>query len=510
MSSDVLKYFYVKRQDEVYGPATVNQLIKAAHEGAVRPTDQISLSSEGPWRSAGTCIELGFREPIPPPTDEDQEENLFLWDGYHRRGPISMAQLRLLFDWGQIALDSKISDTDGRLSTAGIALKLVDPPLPVKQKTEPPEPVRSDSPPEPLPKEQPPKLPRHKKRKAQPTYPDLDVLVRMERTAVAASESTEENPHPSEQDAGNTTGRLLFERSTRELVNSNEFQVAYTTLAVIISIETAVYLLGICSLSGAYLTRLLKLSMEVFVPFESAPEHLVGNDLMLAGLGLVCVCCELLLPLFFLYKADLDYRLCLVAILIGVIVSQVLAPKQLAGCGEFVRWILVICGIASAGVGVWIVFLKSHSRIFTFGLTAAGITAVSAILLMVIDTTAILDLQIESLPPTLSASGPRTFVLALGVLGVWISLPLLCATLLYPHTDDSTQRFLNSYLIKGSILGTFGLVSLGFLIGQSDIRFSSIPLNLLPFVAGAVLCSVLQSLLWYLHPAYSVRSGSTE
>lgn len=502
MSSVDLKYFYVRRRDEIYGPATANQLIRAAREGAVRPSDEIAVNAEGPWRSASTCIELGFRQPAPPPDDptaeddtdsvenavhDDDEENIFVWDGYHRRGPISMAQLRLLLDWDQIALDSKVSDPDGRLTTAGVILKLVEEPVPAIEEPAPEPPVeKTPAPP-----------PRRKKKQRQPSFPDLDVLVRMERESAALSESDEEKQESSSPRTG--VG------PNRHLVKSRAFHLAYTCLSVFISIEAAVYLIGACSLSGIYLTRLFILSMEVFVPFESAPEHLVGNDLMLAGVGLICIFCEMLLPLFFLYKADLDVRLWLMASLVGLVLSQVLSIESLASCGIFLCWVFAICGIATAGIGVWIISLNPNGRLLGFGLTAVSVTAISAILLVFAGMSEILEVQIEKLPPTLRGSGMGSTIIALSLLGQWLSLPLVCVWIVYSHTDDSTQEYMRIYLISGLVLSAVGLLSLGFLIAEPEIRFASIPLSLLPFVAGGILCSVLQSMMWSVHPAYSAR-----
>ncbi|HUG19890.1 MAG TPA: hypothetical protein VMM56_12980 [Planctomycetaceae bacterium] len=527
MSSVGLRYFYVRRRDEIYGPATANQLIKAAREGAVRASDEIAVSSEGPWRSASTCIELGFRQPSPPATEDDGRDNsdpdidgveaddaetLFVWEGYHRRGPVSMAQLRLLLEWEQIALDTRVSDPDGRLTTAGIVLKLVEAPAPAsaEKPAAPPEPVPAENIP-PIahsltaPEKPPPAPSRRTKKKAQQSFPDLDVLVQMERRSVAAESTDEKTPL---QDQNVRSESLALRRSLRQTVNSDSFLLAYNALAVCISIEAAVYLIGACSMSGMYLTRLFVLSMEVFIPFESAPEHLVGNDLMLAGVGLTLIFCEILLPLFFLYKADLDIRLPLIAILAGLGLSQVLNVEQLAAWGTFFRWVLAICGFATAGIGIWIVSLNARGRLFTLGLTAAIVTTCSAALLLVVGAAEALEIQLERLPPTLRGSGLNCVLVALSLLGQWLSLPLLCAWMLSSHTDESTQEYMRSYFITGVILGTFGLLSLGFLIGQPVIRFASIPLSLLPFVAGAVMCSFLQSLMWYLHPAYSLRRDS--
>jgi uncharacterized membrane protein YiaA len=220
------------------------------------------------------------------------------------------------------------------------------------------------------------------------------------------------------------------------------------------------------------------------------------------------VFCELLLPLLFLYKADLDLRLSLIAILAGLTLSQVLNVEQLAACGSLVRWILAICGIATAGIGIWIMALNPNGRLLGFGLTAVIVTAISAILLIFADMSQVLEVQLERLPPTLRGSGLNSILLALSLLGQWLSLPLLCAWMLFSQTDESTQEYMRGYFITGVILGTIGLMSLGFLIGEPGIRFASIPLSLLPFVAGAVICSFLQSLMWYLHPAYSLRRDS--
>lgn len=527
MSSVGLRYFYVRRRDEIYGPATANQLIKAAREGAIRASDEIAISSEGPWRSASTCIELGFRQPSPSATEnngggdsdpainrveDDDAESLFVWEGYHRRGPISMAQLRLLFEWEQVTLDTKVSDPDGRLTTAGIVLKLVEEPAPASaaKPAAPSDPRPAETVPpversQTVPKKPPPAPSRRKQQQIQHSFPDLEVLVQMERKSVAAESTDEKTPR---QDQNVRSESLALRRSLRQVVNSDSFLLAYNALAVCLSIEAAVYLIGACSLSGLYLTRLFILSMEVFIPFESAPEHLVGNDLMLAGVGLTFLFCEILLPLFFLYKADLDLRLTLLASLAGLGLSQLLNFDQLAAWGSFFRWVLAICGIATAGIGVWIVSLNARGRLLSFALTAAIVTACSAALLIVFGASEVLEVQLDRLPPTLRGSGLNCVLIALSLLGQWLSLPLLCAWMISAQTDESTQEYLRGYIITGVILGTLGLLSLGFLIGEPGIRFASIPLSLLPFVAGAVMCSFLQSLMWYLHPAYSLRRDS--
>ena len=60
--------YYLKRGDSITGPYASSELIEASRRGGINPDDEVSISSEGPWKLASIVKQLSVHDG--PPVDE--------------------------------------------------------------------------------------------------------------------------------------------------------------------------------------------------------------------------------------------------------------------------------------------------------------------------------------------------------------------------------------------------------------------------------------------------------
>ena len=67
------KIWYVKQQNQVYGPYGSSKLRSMALNDEIQPSSQISNYEDGPWKHAERLKGLEFSAPPPPKTNQQSE-----------------------------------------------------------------------------------------------------------------------------------------------------------------------------------------------------------------------------------------------------------------------------------------------------------------------------------------------------------------------------------------------------------------------------------------------------
>lgn len=522
-----LKYYYVRRGEELFGPAKPNQLIDAATNGIIRPTDEISLNRDGPWQLALTCVEFGF---------DDRSRSYIVWEGIERHGPYTLLQMYEMMEHGDADWNTNVADIDGRMTKLGQLLQLPAPKdsavsemsqhsdnVPIFKEIVPPTSIETtpeDIPSEP-PEEQPPK-------DRELDLQMIEALLREEQTAkpTQSTRSAEKKLPPRRQrkqrrpkkrqesqpsaksrsqQSPSTTHELTFSNSIRKAVRSPQFERRYQILAMAISLFASVYIFLSSLLISQYIVRVFFLTIEVFVPFESSTEVLQESDLILAGIALVCLTGELLLPLFSMIKAETDFRLWAILTAFAALICQAVDSTQLVSLTTLVKFLCVAAGILIAGGGLAITYLTQHRQWTIGGLLVSLATLGVSLMLGMLSTTDTLILEIDQLPPTLTGNIWPAFLIGFCLLGILLPVPMYVLRMISTQTDRSTKTYLHTWwwgIIGGSI---FCLASIGLIAGTVGPRFLNLPISLFPIMLGTVIISLLQSLLWLLHPARVLR-----
>ncbi|MBD3673700.1 MAG: hypothetical protein HUJ26_09275 [Planctomycetaceae bacterium] len=525
-----LQYYYVRRGEELFGPAKPNQLIEAASRGVIHPTDEISLDRDGPWHLALTCVEFGF---------DDGSSSYIVWEGIERHGPYSLLRLYEMLEYGEARWETNVADVDGRMTKLGLLLQLPAPKegtlsenqqlsdqVPTFVEIVPPSALKP-SPPNDRPQRQPLK-------EEEPPLEEvsdlqtLEALLKEERIAESTKSlsSTEKKlpprrhrtrprrkqrkteaspPKKRSQSSSSLSQKLTFSPSLRKTARTPEFEQSYKLVAFAITLLTSSYLFVTSLLISRYVVRIFFLAIEVFVPFESSAESLQESDLVLAGITLVCLVGELLLPLFFLIKADADFRLWAVVTLFGALLCQAFDTTQLAGLTNLARLICVASGILITGGGLWMAYLVRDQQWLTFGILTSLTSLSLALWLAMLSLSDVLTVKVDQVPPALTGNVVPIVLTALCLLGILLPVPLYALRMISTQTDRSTQAYLNAYwwgFLGGSIVC---LMCVGFLSGTIGPRFLSLPIALFPLASGTVLAGLLQSQLWLLQPARSLR-----
>lgn len=545
-------YYYLRRDGEVYGPAVPSQLIAAAGKGIIQPSDELSTSRAGPWRSAGTCVDLWVHTSHDVETDE---EIFIVWEGPQRHGPFSRRQLHALLENDQLSPNCYVADEHGRLTPLGRFLGIVEgshaisparknsSDLPVlaadpapTQKTDQ-TPVPSDSTEisarideTVVPPAVPPQIEisqkKNKRRPKRRTTRDsqkiaMDRLLREELSrpplspAMPAETKSKRTSKPErkatrtdlEQPASTNPQQLRFIKTVRAGIRSKSFRQAYLLILVSVVIQAVLYLVTVNALITSYLVRTTSLAIEVFAPFGSDVEQLQESDLVFSGISAVCLCAELLLPIFFLIKSDADFRMWAIATGLGVIVSLSTNVEELMRLDSLLRGVSLMCGIGIASGGIWIASrMPPNSRWMLAGLACSMSTAGGALYLSTVKASELLVTELGALPPVLRGESTVSLIpVGVALVALWLPVPLYCLQILSSQADESTHSYIKYNLGSAIVLAFVGLLGLGFLGAGPDVRYLSVPLAFLPMTVGSVICSMALPVMWILHPEYTAR-----
>jgi hypothetical protein len=524
-------YYYVRRDEEVFGPALPRQLIVAAEKGIILPSDELANSRDGPWYCAATCVELWENED--EETDE-ANECFIVWEGTERSGPFSKRQLQVLLDSDHLSPNTYVADIDGRLTQLGSVLGITNrTEVAASLHTESQESTQQTSAPKSQERSPTKKRSRKKRsrkktketrkepRRKSPT--DSQQLALQELLAAelapppltsdrdaetAGAETRQQSPPRTTKDSASGSPReLTFIKTLRSRVRSQSFHQAYLLISILLAVQSAIYLVAVGVLTTEFLARISTLAIAVFAPFGSEVEQLQETDLAFAGISSVLLCAELLLPLFFLIRVDADFRLWATATLVGVIVGIAMTAEGLTGIGTAARWAIVVCGFGIAAGGLLITWLTpAQSRWMFLGLAVSAITAGGACYLGLVGGNEGLTFELVSLPPYLKGESiPMLIATGLSLLAVWLPIPVYCLHMLSTQADDSTRSYISFHLGKLCVLGFVGLFCVGFLGIGSDPRYLSVPLAMLAMTLGAVICALSPPVMWLLQPDYVVR-----
>lgn len=528
--------FFVKRNDQLFGPATVDELVNAASTGLILPTDLIGPSVDGPWRDAGRCAELSF---------ERQEAPVYFWEGELRRGPISLDQLSRLLEWNVIAYDTQAYSEPGGFTCVGELLGLkptpdhrdgsgdnadaaVDAASSAKVQTAPIATAETSSrdgsdscktttpgsktPQRDNPARESEKSPRRRSDKPQvkSSAPSrFELLIQMEQDAErddspaqASRKRGKKQPFPAGRSdvtgrRRRTQGDPSYFRAVNLIFNSPSFAGSYRFFAIMLTIQAACFLAPFAAIAGTYFLRIVHLATETS---GSAGGRLGAADRVEACFACAMIAAEVGLPLVFLIRDKLPVVCWAGATAAGLLMFPLISPNAAALLANVLGFVVLGCGVALA-FALWsIAVLKWNVRLVVTFSVGAFATGALAGFLAVVRVSNMFRHHVDDLPPVLESIEPASSMVLLILCVQWIVGPVLVGRILRENTNASTRRYIDSRL-RGAGICIAAAWLLHLLCARPvEINFVSVPVVLLSWTALAIVASVMQSALWKLSP----------